>query len=135
MKQFFRTTIDPLSLDVILLMVRIAIATLMLTHGIPKLGILFGKEPIHFADPIGIGAGPSLAMAAFFEVVGSFMILIGLGTRLAVIPLMVVMAVAAFIVHANDFSKQEVPMLYFIVFSFLFVTGSGRYSLDSVVTK
>ncbi|MGB8375441.1 MAG: DoxX family protein, partial [Salegentibacter sp.] len=59
------------------------------------------------------------------------LIFIGLGTRLATIPLMIVMSVAAFVVHVPDgFGRQELPFLYLAGYLLLTFTGSGKYSLD-----
>ncbi|MBY5958194.1 DoxX family membrane protein [Membranicola marinus] len=51
-----------------LLVLRIAVGILMLTHGLGKFERLFGEGPIQFSDPIGIGATASLVLAIFAEV-------------------------------------------------------------------
>ncbi len=64
----------------------------------------------------------------------SILILIGFGTRLAAIPLIITMAVAAFLIHSADpFGKQEMAILYLVVYVVLLIAGSGRYSLDSLL--
>jgi putative oxidoreductase len=41
------------------------------------------------------------------------------------------MGVAAFITHGEDpFGEKEMAVLYTIAFLTIFLTGSGRYSLD-----
>lgn len=103
----------------------------MLTHGIPKLITFFGSEEIAFADPLGMGEMVTFTFAVFAEFVCSLLIIAGLGTRLAVIPLIITMAVAVFIIHVPDgFGRQELPLLYLTGYVLLFFTGSGRYSLD-----
>jgi putative oxidoreductase len=134
MKRFFRTVHNPANIDIALLIVRICIALFMLTHGLPELKKLFTKQDVEFADPIGIGVSVSLVLTAFSEVLCSILILLGLGTRFAVIPLILIMAVAAFIVHGGDgFSEQELPLHYLFIYVFLLITGSGRYSADQLV--
>ncbi len=65
----------------------------------------------------------------------SVLILLGLGTRIAVIPLIVTMLVAVFIVHSGDpFAKQEMGLHYLLVYIMLLLTGSGKYSLDRLIT-
>jgi putative oxidoreductase len=57
--------------------------------------------------------------------------MVGFATRLAVIPLMITMLTAALYAHADDpFSTKEKPLLFFVVFAFLLVLGSGKYSVD-----
>lgn len=120
--------------DIVLLIVRIGIAALMLTHGIPKLGMLISGEPIKFPEVFGISSNISLALAVFAEFLCSVFILIGFGTRLAVIPLIITMLVAVFVIHfADPFSKKEMGLLFLLVYIFLLNAGSGKYSIDAVV--
>ena len=113
-----------------LLLLRIGFAGMMLTHGIPKLGLLF-ESPIKFADPIGVGAIPSLILTLIGEVVAPIFILIGFKTRLAAIPGIITMAVAAFIVHGADaIGVKEKAILYLIGFLAIFLMNAGKYSID-----
>ena len=120
-----------LKTDLGLLILRVAGAGMLLTHGIPKIGRLFGEGPIQFGDPIGIGAGPSLFLITFAEVVCAAMVLIGFKTRWATIPVVIGMLVAAFIAHAADpFGTKEKALLFAAIFLALFFTGPGGYSVD-----
>ena len=131
MRNSYLTNLDLPKVDIGLLLFRIAIAGLMLTHGTPKLLRFFGSEEISFADPLGLGEPLTFTFAVFAEFICSVLILIGLGTRLAVIPLIITMAVVVFVVHPEDgFGRQELPLLYLAGFVLLFFTGSGKYSLD-----
>ena len=70
-------------------------------------------------------------MAIFAEVLCSIFVILGLGTRIAVIPLIITMLVAVLLVHANDpFGKKELGLMYLTIYMFLIVLGSGKYSLD-----
>lgn len=136
MKRLFNTNFNNETVHGMLLFLRIAIAAMMLTHGIPKLqGVLAGGE-LKFGDPIGIGVAPSLYLTIFAEVGCSALLILGLGTRLALIPLIITMLVAAFIVHApDDFGTKEMSLLYLVVFIFLLFTGPGKYSIDSLIGR
>jgi putative oxidoreductase len=119
--------------DLGLLVVRLLAGGMMLTHGIPKIGRLLGEGPVKFADPFGLGPEISLIMAIFAEVVCAALIMLGFKTRLATIPLMITMLVAAFYAHWDDpFGKKELPLLYFAVFLGILVVGGGKFSLDSL---
>lgn len=136
MKAVFKTTVNASYLDAALLVARVGVAFLMFTHGIPKLGQLFSGEPIQYVDPIGLGVTLSLVLTVFAEVLCSTLLLIGFATRLAVIPLIVVMAVAFFLVHAADpINVKELAMLYLLFFIVLGVTGSGKYSVDYLISR
>lgn len=135
MKQLFSTSYSQSALHIWLLILRIGVASLMLVHGLPKISKLFSDD-IQFADPLGIGMLASLALAAFAEVVCSILILFGAATRLATIPLIITMSVAAFIVHQHDpFSKKEVPLLYLLIFINILILGSGKYGIDHKIQK
>ncbi|MBL7925084.1 MAG: DoxX family protein [Bacteroidia bacterium] len=121
----------PKSVDMALLILRLAAGAFMLTHGAGKFSKLFGDEPILFADPLGLGANLSLALTVFSEVLCSLFIIFGWATRLSAIPLLITMAVAAFVVHAGDgFGKQELPAMYAVVYLFIAVAGAGKISID-----
>ena len=135
MKKFFSTAINLSFLHFWLLILRVGVSGLMLTHGYPKLLRLLDGN-MQFGDPLGIGAGVSFVLAVFAEAICSVLIILGLGTRLASIPLIITMATAAFIVHANDpFGKQEVPILYLLIYVTLLIVGAGKYSLDQGIGK
>ena len=123
--------------DVGLLWLRVTLGGLMLVnHGWGKLEKLLGAEPIQFADPIGLGQTPSLALAAGAEVVCAALLIVGLATRVVALPLVFTMLVAAFVVHGADpFAKKEFALLYAIPFFALVLTGPGRFSLDAWIAK
>ena len=123
-------------MDFALLIVRIAVAAFMLTHGYPKLMKLLAGGEIQFADPFGLGMYFSLVLAVFAEFFCSILVGLGIGTRLAAIPLIVTMSVAAFIAHGSDpFGRKELALLYLVVFVFLLFTGSGKFSVDYFISK
>ena len=116
-----------------LLLLRVAIACFMLTHGWPKFqNLILGN--FKFADPIGIGMKASLMLTVFAEVFCSVLIFIGLATRLEAIPLIINMAVVVFAVAAKDgFAKQEFPALYLLIYITIAVFGPGRFSVDTAI--
>jgi putative oxidoreductase len=116
-----------------LLLLRLGSGAMILTHGIPKITRLFGGNEIKFADPFGLGPEISLGLAAFAEVICAILVMVGVKTRLAVIPLIITMLTAAFYAHADDpFGRKELPLLYCVVFVALLLTGGGPYSLDKL---
>ena len=136
MEKTYTTSLNLPSIDVALLILRVGIAALMLTNGIPKLLMLFGSGEIQFADPIGLGMETSLTLSVFAEVICAVLIVLGLGSRLAAIPLIINMAVAYLIFHAQDpFQVKELALVYLLIFATIFITGSGKYALDHYLLK
>ena len=104
---------------------------MMLVHGLPKLAMLFSGDPIQFPGILGMSPALSLSLTVFAEVFCSLFILLGLGTRIATIPLIIVMGVAIFLVHAADpFSVKELALHYLLGYIVLLVAGSGKFSVD-----
>lgn len=105
----------------------------MLTHGWPKFQKILAGDWT-FADPIGIGQAPSLALATFAELLCSLLVIAGYRVRLAVMPLIFTMLVAAVIVHSADpWPRKELPLLYAAAFFALLLLGGGKYSLDGLL--
>lgn len=114
-----------------LLLLRLGFGGMMLTHGIPKMMKMLSGD-FSFGDPIGIGEPASLVLAVLGEVVFPILVIIGFKTRLSAIPVIITMAVAAFIVHAADpFGTKEMAILYLIGFTAMALLGAGRYSVDN----
>jgi putative oxidoreductase len=134
MKKIFATDTKSLNNHLALLVGRIAIAVLMLLHGVPKMQMLFSGHPVQFPSVIGMSAELSLALAVFAEVFCSILILVGFATRLAVVPLIITMLVVVFSIHAADvFSKKELGVLYLTGYIVLLFAGSGKYSVDQLL--
>jgi putative oxidoreductase len=128
MTNFFRG--NPLSIDIALLIIRVASGLILITHGWPKL-INFADRMHSFSDPFHIGSPASLALAVFAEFICSILLVIGYFSRFATIPLIITMATIILMVHWNDpFGKKELPLLYLASFLTIFFAGPGKYSLD-----
>jgi len=114
-----------------LLLLRLIVGVFMLTHGVGKFMMLVGDGPIRFVDPIGLGVTASLILVVFAEVFCSILLIVGVATRLALIPLFITMLVAALIFHASDtFAKKEMPLLYLTIYIVIAMTGAGKFSID-----
>lgn len=136
MKKIFSVNNNSNSTGLSLLVARLGIAALMLTHGIPKLVMLLSGGPVQFPSVFGMSPELSLGLAVFAEVVGSLFILVGFATRLAAIPLIITMVIAAIVIHSADpLGVKEPSLLYLLVYSVLFIAGSGKYSVDYLLNR
>ena len=119
----------------LVLIIRILFGLLFLSHGYTKL-MLHASMADLFADPIGLGSIISFWMVVFAEVVCSFALIFGILQRVVLIPMIITMAVAFFVVHGGDaFAVKELSFVYFIVFIILYITGPGEFSFDSIIGK
>jgi putative oxidoreductase len=128
-------SLPPSLTSVGLLILRVAFGSMMLVHGIPKL-MGFSEMADQFPDPLGMGSQLSLVAAIGAEVGCSLLLIFGLGTRFAAIPLAITMMVALFVVHASDpWKVKELAAVYLAVYVSLALTGPGQFSLDHLFLK
>ncbi len=134
MKNLTKVNQAAMPVNLALLIARVVIASLMLSHGLPKMMQLFSGEPVQFLSVMGMSPELSLGLTVFAEVICSVLILVGFATRFAVIPLIITMLVAVFYVHLDDpFAKKELGLQYLLTYVVLFFAGSGKYSVDQLL--
>jgi len=136
MRRLLTTSCSNTSFNIAVLLLRAVFGTLMfLQHGLPKIQN-FSQISGRFYDPFGWGSQTSLLMGIFAEVFCSVFVVIGLFTRLAVIPLIIAMFVVVFMNQRGaPLGKVELPILFMTAFVALLFTGSGKYSVDGAMGK
>jgi len=123
------------ALDLALFILRVGSAGMMMTHGWNKL-MNFQDKSVSWPDPLHVGHSVSLGMTVFAELFCAGFLLLGLFSRLALVPLIFLMTVAVFVIHAGDsFGDKEHAVLFLVPYIVLFLTGPGIYSLDSIRKK
>lgn len=137
LKGLFSSGTTVSNVDFASLILRLAAGTFMIYgHGASKFSKFFSDEAIEFIDPFGISATATLGLVIFAEVICSVLVILGLMTRYALVPLMLTMLYAVFIVHGDDpFRQKEMGLLYLIIFIALLLLGPGKYSVDRMVKK
>jgi putative oxidoreductase len=134
MKKYLFST-QPQSNDLAVLVLRVSFGLLMARYGLMKLQD-FGNMSANFMDWLGLGPKITLTLVVFAELGCAVLVVVGLLTRLALIPLIITMLVAFFVAHANDtFDSKEHPLVFLIAYIAIFLMGAGRYSLDWYFTK
>lgn len=118
-----------------LLALRLLFGALLLSHGIAK-WIGFRELSASFPDPLGAGARTSLVLALLAEVVCAVAFMMGAFYRVALIPMILAMGMAFFVVHGGDpFAARELAFVYLAMFILLFVSGPGNFSVDRFIGK
>ena len=122
--------------DVGLLIVRLGVGAMFMTHGIPKLA----KGPEGWErlgrtmQYVGIDFAPTFwgLMAGLTETLGGFLLMLGLWTRATCLPLAFTMVMAAVhhLARGDGFGKASHAIEACFLFVGLFFIGPGRYSVD-----
>ena len=114
------------------LFMRIFVGAMMLTHGIGKLQN-YNAIVNAFPDPLGISSAASFTLITLAEVGCSVLIIMGLFTRLATLPLIFGMYVATFLAFPNkSFAEGELSFVYMGIYIMLLISGGGKYALDAL---
>jgi putative oxidoreductase len=141
MKKNLFTSFQPINLSLGILLVRVIIGVLMAFYGYQKLinfetmaASDFWAKEVSF---LGMTGKTPLALTIFAEFFCSLLLIIGLFTRLALIPLIICMGyiiacVAKFEVIYSGDNGIEVnnAFVYFMIYLGIYLTGPGNYSLD-----
>lgn len=120
--------------NIALLVFRILIAVeLFRVHGMKKFRVQNGERE-HVPNPLRLPEKLNGLVATFSDTVVPFFIILGLGTRLFILPTIGVTAVGYFVVHRKDsLEVRDVPYIYTVTLLFLLALGAGTYSLDHYI--
>ena len=121
-----------MNIDLGKLLLRLGFGGAMIPHGYSKLErLLEHGTDAQFADPFGIGMFPTLLLAILSEVICPILVIFGIKTRFAAIPVIITMVIAAFVAHAGDpWAKKEMAFLYLIAYTVIALIGAGRYAIN-----
>ena len=123
------------SFDISMLILRLGFGILMIPHGYAKY-VSFGEKQDTFMDFLGLGPATSLTLAIFAEMICSALLVLGLFTRAATIPLIVTAIVITFMAHDGDvFGKGYGGFSYLLVYIVLLLVGPGKLSLDAAISS
>ena len=136
MKKFLSTNYSAVAFNFSMLLLRVSTGLwIMIKHGLDKLQN-FSTYQTHFYNFINIGSNFSLALAIFAELFCAMLVVLGLFTRLAVIPIIIMLLVAAFEAKAGQpLAHKELDFLYLIPFVVLLFCGAGRVSVYGMMSK
>ena len=120
----------PAAVHFALLLMRVVWGVTMIpAHGWPKLAG-FDQKKATFMDFMGLGSTLSLGLAVFAEFFCSLLLIAGLFTRLATLPLIITMLV---IMQQHEWAligKYESVIFFFTGYVLILILGPGKYSLD-----
>ena len=139
MKRFSFTSItySTLSFNIAMLLLRISFGLmLMVKHGFIQKVMNFATLKITFYNFMGMGSKASLILLLFAEIFCSLLVVLGLFTRWACIPIIFAMLVAIYGAGAGkDFMDSELAIFYLTAFVAILFCGPGGISVDGMINK
>lgn len=130
--------------DVALLLIRSVLAVVFIFHGSQKLFGWFGGPGLSgtagFMESLGIPLPMlSATLAGSAEFFGGIALLLGVGARLAAVPMAFTMLVAIVTVHRSAFATaaggMEFPLTLGVVLVALALTGPGRLTIARLIPQ
>ncbi|WP_437918309.1 DoxX family protein [Sphingobacterium sp. LRF_L2] len=136
MKKFFFTVPKgSLALSLTAFILRFVFGLLMIPHhGYAKL-VEFNERKGQFMDFLGLGGTFSLSLTIFAEFFCSILLVIGLFTRLATIPLLITILVIFSIHNWEIFGKHELVTAFLGGYLGILLLGPGKFSIDYLLFK
>jgi putative oxidoreductase len=135
MKKLMSTNYSAGAFNLAMLVLRIGTGGLLINHGYGKL-VGFSDMLTKFHSMIGLGARTELSLVVFAEFFCSIFIMLGLFTRLTIIPIIITMCIALFIAHKGEIYKDgEMAALYLCSSLVILILGPGKISVDGLAGK
>lgn len=119
-----------------MLLFRVAVSLeLMIVHGLKKIGVGVGMAEV-VPNPLHLPETINQYFAAGANLVAPVLVILGLFTRLAILPILAVTLTGYFVLHLHSpLLVKDVPFMYSIVFLVILVLGPGKYSIDYFINK
>jgi len=121
---------------IVLLGFRVLLSVEMIyAHGLKKLGIGVAEaeqvpNPLHFPEAI------NNALAVSANILFPILVILGIFTRLAVLPILALTLTGYFVLHFHDAPLvKDTPFMYSLSYLVILFLGAGRYSLDHYLFK
>ena len=126
------------SKDTALLILRVITGTVLIHHGFEKLANIENfadafVRPLHLPFPIFLSY-----VAAFSEIGGSWLLILGLATRFGALAIVGTISVAiyhALVTSGFNIFLLELLLLYFASATSIALTGPGDFSIDEVIIR
>ncbi|MEO5999820.1 MAG: DoxX family protein [Chitinophagaceae bacterium] len=132
MRKFLSINYSTSAFSIAMLLLRVGSGAMAMSHGYNKL-VHFADMKSKFMNFMGIGSSLSLSLVIFSEFFCSIFLIIGLFSRLVVLPLIFSMSVALFKAHNGDiFGDGEKTALYLTCFIAILLCGPGKASVDGM---
>ena len=124
------------------LFLRLFVGVMLLQLGVNQMSQFDNLSSV--TGVLGMSGSTTVSVMIVLELVCSMLIVLGLFTRFAILPLLVIMGMAAYRLVGNEAAYGEVlfgmmpemlPLLFCGVLVFLGISGPGKISLDYILAR
>ena len=134
--KLFNTEINPKIQDLTLLAFRVLLSgELIYAHGLKKLGVGVSEAEV-VPNPLNL---PEAFNSLFADAANLFFpvfVILGLATRIAILPILAVTLTGYFVLHFHDAPLiKDTPFMYSLSFLVLLFLGPRKYSLDYFIQR
>lgn len=133
-KILLSTNVSKTANDWTSLILRLGFGILMIPHGWGKLQN-FSAYSEKFISFMGLGSSFSLALCIFAELICSALLMIGLFSRFATIPLLITTFVIMNFHNWILFGDYDLVPAFMLGYFSILILGPGKYSLDHFLSK
>jgi putative oxidoreductase len=135
MKKLLSISYSNWAFNIAMLLLRLGAGALIIPYGYSKL-VHFAEKKDSFMNFLGLGSTLSLVLVIFAEFFCGMFVILGLFTRLTVIPLVIAMSVIVFKVNkGNIFGDKAEAALFLVCFLVILLCGPGKASADGLINK
>jgi len=135
MNRFLSTRYSAGAFNFGMLVLRVVTGLLLASHGYSKL-VQFSVLRYKFMNFMHLGSATSLSLAIFAELFCGIFLILGLFTRFACIPIIILMCMVVFVVsHGNIFDAGERGAFYLASAIAILFCGPGKISVDGMIGK
>ena len=135
MNRFLSTKYSTGAFNFGMLVLRVVTGVLLMSHGYTKL-VKFSTLRFKFMNFMNIGSTTSLSLIIFAEFFCGLLLILGLFTRFACIPIIIGMSVVVFIAaNGHIFAQGERGAFYLAAAIAILFCGPGKISVDGMIGK
>lgn len=140
MKKFIQFITDiytsPAVCDRVLFIFRVLLSLeIIYAHGLKKLGIGVAQAE-QVPNPLHLPEALNSTFATAANILFPILVILGLFTRLAVLPVLAVTLTGYFVLHFHDDPLiKDTPYMYSLSYLLILFLGPGKYSFDHWINK
>ena len=135
MKKLFSAKYSAGAVNAGMFILRVGCGILLFNHGYQKI-THFSNTADHMPALFGLSGTIKASLVIFAEFFCTLLVMLGLFTRLACVPIVISLGIAVFKAHNMDvFGQGQAATLFLVAFAAILIIGPGKASVDGMIGK